>query len=134
VNNEERLRVLRMVAAGKLSPADAEELLDELEPVDRRETAATPVQFQEVSHVARSTSPRSLTIRIIENGQSKVDVRIPFALAQAAGAFLPGKAQRYLSEYGVKLDDVLSKLGTMHASGSIIHVQEGESLVDIAVV
>lgn len=133
MNNEERLRILRMVASGKLSPTDAEELLDELEPETRQEESTSAVHFQEVTEAPKSVSRQSLVIRVVEGGQSKVDVRIPFALAQAAGAFLPGKAQRYLAAYGVSLENVLERLGNLPANGSLIHVEEGNDVVHVAV-
>ncbi len=92
--SEERARILRMVANGKLSAEEAAELLEALEPAPR--TEARTASLVEPLPVASPTGARTLVINITEGGDSKVNVRIPLGLARAAGRFIPRQAQEYL--------------------------------------
>src|SRR5690349_4488563 len=100
MNDDERARVLRMVAEGKLSPEEAANLLDALEPdpepqQERSWYSSSPdagapggpppgdmtvrAQGRERS---RGRAPRAVVIQIKEGGDNKVNVRIPLGLAR----------------------------------------------------
>jgi hypothetical protein len=129
--SEERARILRMVANGKLSAEEAAELLEALEPASRTEArSALPAESMPVSS---PTGPRTLVINITEGGDSKVNVRIPLGLARAAGRFIPRQAQEYLEDHGIDLKQILSEQITGWAKGPLIEVQDEKDHVLIAV-
>jgi hypothetical protein len=76
---------------------------------------------------------RSLVINISEDGESKVNVRIPLGLARAAGRFVPRQAREYLENYDIDLQQLLSDLGTTGIVGPLIEVQDEGDQVRIAV-
>jgi hypothetical protein len=129
--SEERARILRMVADGKLSAEEAAELLEALEPAPRAESRTTiPI---EPSPATAPMVGRTLVINIIEGGDSKVNVRIPLGLARAAGRFIPRQAQEYLEDHGIDLKQILSEHITGWTKGPLIEVQDEEDRVLIAV-
>ncbi len=131
MRSEERARILRMVAEGKLSAEEAADLLEALEPAPRNETRT----------VVRPESPapepgmrgRSLVIHITEGGDSKVNVRIPLGLARAAGRFIPRQAQEFLDDHGIDLNQLLSEQSSSWTQGPLIEVHDDEDHVLIAV-
>jgi hypothetical protein len=129
--NEERARILRMVAGGKLTAEEAAELLEALEPAPRAEGRAAfpgePLPF------APPTNPRTLVINISEGGDSKVNVRIPLGLARAAGRFIPRQAQEYLEDHGIDLKQMLAEQTVAWTKGPLIEIQDEEDHVLIAV-
>ena len=129
--SEERARILRMVASGKLSAEEAAELLEALEPAPRTEARAA--SLVEPLPVASPPGARTLVINITEGGDSKVNVRIPLGLARAAGRFIPRQAQEYLEDHGIDLKQILSEQITGWAKGPLIEVQDDEDHVLIAV-
>src|SRR5437868_9584518 len=102
MSNEERARILRMVAEGKVTPAQAEDLLAALDaaPDAGARSMGPSATFGPGSMPASPVpgpprirkQPRSLVIQVKEGGDSKVNVRIPLSLARAAGKFIPRHA------------------------------------------
>ena len=105
----ESQRILEMVAEGKLSPADAERLLEKLSQSDGREAAAGA----EPSKSGR----RFLRIVIEKPGRDSVNVRIPLAFLRTGMAWtvLPKAARERLEERGIDLGRFVSlrELGSM---------------------
>ncbi len=71
---EERLRILKMVEEGKLSPEEATQLLEAL-----KETASKPHPSS-----PQEGAPRWLRIRITEGDGTKVNVNLPLRLVKVA--------------------------------------------------
>jgi hypothetical protein len=146
MNDDERARVLRMVAEGKLSPEEAAGLLDALEPETRGAGYSSPpgtpgegepgvrriASPRPVGAPGRGRSPRAVVIQIKEGGDNKVNVRIPLGLARAAGKFIPRQAQTYLANYEIDLQEFLEGAGDMEG-GTLLEVKDGENRVLIAV-
>jgi len=131
MTSEERARILRMVADGKLSAEEAADLLEALEPAPHNEArTALPAERLPVSS---PTGARTLVINITEGGDSKVNVRIPLGLARAAGRFIPRQAQEYLEDHGIDLKQILSEQTAVWTKGPLIEIQEDEDRVLIAV-
>jgi hypothetical protein len=146
MNGEERARILRMVAEGKVSPVEAEDLLAALEPAPRAATGASsaavpgaafsrrdaPSTALEGSVMPRSFARRNLVVRV-GGGGSKVNLRIPLGLARAAGRFLPRQAQEALSNYSIDLERILESVANGPEEGTLLEVQDGDEHVLIAV-
>lgn len=131
---EERSRILEMVAAGTISPAQAGDLLAALEtPVSP--TAVSP-RPSPAAPAPITTKRRYLAIEIIANGgQTHVNLRLPLGLARTIGRFIPRQAQTYLKEYEINLEDLLEGVGGAEEAGTILEVSDngGADHVRIAV-
>jgi hypothetical protein len=134
--NDERRRILQLVADGKITAEEAAELLDALNVQSRRETPSMSFPDAPPSPPApslpRTGRARSLIIQITEGSNTKVNLRIPFGLARAAGKFVPRRAEQQLREFGIELDDLLADLRGSE-DGTILQVEDDDSRVLIAV-
>jgi len=104
--NEERKKVLGMLADGKISADEAERLLDALE---NRTTETSP---QTALTKTLDNLPRYLFVKVDAVDGDKVNIRVPLKLVKAGiklQALLPQDAQdkinAKLNEKGINLDD-----------------------------
>jgi hypothetical protein len=93
----ERMKILEMLAAGKISAADAEKLLDKL-----AEQASSEVKTEERS----SSGPKQRFMRIVVDkpGQEQVNIRMPLSFMRSGShllAVLPPKVNERLAELGI---------------------------------
>lgn len=72
--SEERLRILKMVEEGKISPEDAARLLEALKASEGRAKSPT----------GTGAAPRWLRIRITEGDGTRVNVNLPVRLVKVA--------------------------------------------------
>jgi hypothetical protein len=136
---EERARILRMVADGAVSPEEAADLLEAIQPA-RPEAAEVSTSFGPpippwASPHAESgygRRPRHLVIYVKDGGESRVNLRIPLGLTRAAGKFIPRQAQGFLNKYDINLQEFLESAGNVD-SGTVLEIKDGESRVLIAV-
>jgi len=101
--NEERKKILEMLADGKISADDAERLLDKLGVEDDR---------HEPSVHSGAARPKYLRVHVDGSDGDKVDVRIPLALIRTGiklTAVMPSHVSEKLGEEGVDL----SRLGEL---------------------
>ena len=133
MSSDERARILRMVAEGKLSAEEAADLLDAVEPPPRPENRGMAAPPPPMPAMPAEGPRRSLVINISEDGESKVNVRIPLGLARAAGRFVPRQAREYLENYDIDLQQLLADLGSTGIVGPLIEVQDEGDQVRIAV-
>lgn len=129
MSSEERARILRMVAEGKLSIEQAAGLLDALEPPARTEY---PRPIQPEAPRPPSMPSRALVIQVSDDDESRVNLRIPLGLARAAGKFMPRSAQQILKEHGIDIDHFLDDLGPVQ-DGTLLEVRDSDTRVFIAV-
>lgn len=109
--NEERRRILTMLAEGKISADEAEALLDAM-------TGGTPALASGATNNGTPAAPKYLRVLVEghEEGHSgKVNVRVPFNLIRAGvklAALIPaaahGPVNKALKEQGIDFD--VSKL------------------------
>lgn len=116
--NEERRRILNMVAEGKLSAAEAEGLLDATRPAEESASPAAEPKY----------------LRVLVEGHDgghggKVNVRVPFKLIRAGvrlAALLPTAAyepvNRALKQSGVDID--ISKVRSQDLDELVQHLSE----------
>jgi hypothetical protein len=129
--NEERARILNMVAAGQVLPGEAGDLLAALDPSPQAGfplVVAAPLNSQ-----LRPMPGRSLVIRIIEEDAARVNLRIPLSLARAAGRFLPRQAKAALKEFEIDLDQLLEDVSGSAGNGALIEVHDKDTLLFIGV-
>jgi len=104
--NEERKKVLEMLADGKISADEAERLLDALE---NKTTQTSP---QTALAKTLDNLPQYLFVKVDSDDGDKVNIRVPLKLVKAGiklKALLPREAQdkinAKLDEKGINLDD-----------------------------
>ena len=131
MSSDERLRILHMVAEGKLTAAEADELLAALQPPPA--TPRVPLA-PSVAGVPLGLVPpqRYLVIRVIEGDQPKVNARIPLGLARGA-KWLSGLTEQFLSEYDLDVRGLVESLGDAPPDGTLLDIQDGDTLVWIGV-
>lgn len=135
MSNEERLRILRMVAEGKLAPAEADELLAALGPAPPAPTGAaatSPPPFVRRLGAPDATAQRYLVVRVVEDDQPKVNARIPLGRVRDAG-WLNGLTEQFLSQYDFDLAGLVQSLGDAPADGAVIDLRHDETSVWIGV-
>lgn len=105
--SEERKRILKMLAEGKISLDEADDLLSAFQRRDSSESAAT--QLEPVATV--KTRARFLRVQVSGANDEKVDVRVPLALVTAGIKFsslLPeearGKVNEAMQSKGIPFD------------------------------
>jgi len=116
---EERLRILQMVQAGKITADEAAKLLAALEQSE------TP---------AAATSARWLRIRVqdLASGKPKVNINLPLSLLQLALKFVP---RGVLQSAGTDIDlESLLTAVKEGAQGSILEVRDEEENVQVEIV
>jgi hypothetical protein len=137
MTNDERARILRMVAEGKISAEEAGDLLEAIEPPRSDPPTAHVLHPLHPLHSAPAVAPasprRSLILTITDGKQTKVNLRIPLGLAKAASRFIPRQAQEQLDEYDINIKDLLEDLANTLAVGPLIDIQDDETKVLIAV-
>jgi hypothetical protein len=104
--NEERKKVLEMLAEGKISANEAERLLETLE------SKATETSPQTALTETLNNLPKYLFVKVDSVDGDKVNIRVPLKLIKAGiklQALLPQDAQdkvnAKLNEKGINLDD-----------------------------
>jgi hypothetical protein len=93
--SEERSRILKMVAEGKITPAEAEELLDAL----KLRGAGGPQP--ETGATQPKPMPKFMYVKVIGKENDNVDVKIPLSLVRAGMRFtslIPPIAVAHINE------------------------------------
>jgi hypothetical protein len=139
--SEDRMRILNMLADGKVTAAEAERLLDALGAAPRTEIAATP----------DGAGPKYLRVQV-EKGRSDerdpkhVNIRVPLQLLRAGvrlQGILPPKARaslnEALAEQGVDLDidklkggEIETLIAALTQTSIDINAHDGRSRVKIS--
>jgi len=103
----EKRKVLDMLAAGKITPDEAEQLLDHLAPDETtgraHEVEAAANNGEDKSHAGKL---RYLRVFVDKPDRDNVNIRLPLKLVMTGiklSALVPGKAGKQLSEQGIDL-------------------------------
>ena len=108
--NDERTRILELLAAGKITASEAEQLLDALRAGPKPASAASSGQTEEPVSGPRK-NPRFMYVKVASVDGDNVDVKIPLGLARAGlrlTSLIPPLAMaeldRHMGEHGVNID------------------------------
>ena len=119
---EERKKVLDMLAAGQINVDQASELLRALgdAPVGAVPPPPPPMP-------ARTGTARLLRISIDANDdgdgeRAKIRVNVPLGLAKFAGRFLPAEARSELETQGIDLNELINALSTETPEGKLVDI------------
>jgi hypothetical protein len=137
VPSDEGKQVLKLLAEGKIDVEQAFRLLRALGDIDERPRAPTP-PVQPTPPLAPEppmppgTRGRILRIRVTENGQQKVNVAIPLAIARVGKMKLAssGLVRGHLSKFGIDLDELLRSIDF---PGKFVDIADDEDRVEIFV-
>ena len=135
--SDEGKQVLKLLAEGKIDVEQAFRLLRALGDIDERPRGPTP-PFPPTSPLASEppmppgTRGRILRIRVTENGQQKVNVAIPLAIARVGKMKLAssGLVRGHLSKFGIDLDELLRSIDY---PGKFVDIADDEDRVEIFV-
>ncbi|HKK73079.1 MAG TPA: hypothetical protein VKA86_17895 [Candidatus Krumholzibacteria bacterium] len=99
--SREREKILRMVADGTITPDEAEQLLNRLDP-----RAPTAVAEPSTERGERPPGPIKYLRVVINGGDDKVNVRVPIALIRTGiklSTLMPNDASEHLRQKGIDL-------------------------------
>ena len=104
----ETKKVLELLAAGKISPEDAERLLDKLTGAassPEQSSSQTPgTAANTAGGACGSRRPRFIRVQVERPGREGVNVRVPLSCARGGRhwmAFLPTRVAEKLQEHGI---------------------------------
>jgi hypothetical protein len=136
VSNEERVRVLQMVAEGKVSPAEADEVLGALmaPPASPVIAPPSPPPFKAPAGNGQATK-RRLRIQVSDEneGDRHIQVRIPAGLTHSQQEFLTRQVRQPLEEHGVDLSELLDDLDQWPSGTTLFNLSQNEVHIDIRV-
>jgi SHOCT-like protein len=101
-------RVLRLVAEGRLTAAEAAPILDALDSRPGSTAAGSAVPDDRPADQADDTPGKVLRVQVTEKGRAVINLRIPLSLGRAAIGQVPGLSEstsdriREAIEAGVK--------------------------------
>jgi hypothetical protein len=135
VPSEEGKQVLELLAQGKIDVDQAYRLLRALGDVE--EGAPRPPRAPFAPTPPTPPSPpgprgRILRIRVTEDGEQKVNVAIPLAIARVGKMKLAssGLVRGHLGKFGIDLDELLR---SVDFPGKIVDIADDEDRVEIFV-
>jgi hypothetical protein len=112
-------RVLKLVAEGRLTAAEAAPILDALSALGGRGTKGeAPFAAPAESSNGESRPARYARIQVMEGGRRAVDLRVPISLGKLALARVPGLS-------GPQLNDVQSAIES-GSLGPILDIQDSD--------
>jgi hypothetical protein len=140
VPSEEGKQVLQLLAEGKIDVEQAYRLLRALGDVEEgtpRPPRAPFAPFPPTPPIPPTPSGpggrgRILRIRVTEDGEQKVNVAIPLAIARVGKMKLAssGLVRGHLGKFGIDLDELLR---TVDFPGKIVDIADDEDRVEIFV-
>lgn len=125
---EEGKQVLKLLAEGKIDTEQAYRLLKALGDIEDRPKPPAPPP----PPPGPGGRGRILRIRVTEDGQQKVNVAIPLAIARIGKMKLAqsGLVRGHLSKFGIDLDELLRSIDT---PGRVVDINDDEDRVEIFV-
>lgn len=115
--SEERLKILKMLEEGKITVEEAARLIEAVESPTSARRAGEKAEF--------------LRILVCENGQEKVKINVPLALARIAMRAIPNAARQQINAQGLDIDQLLSGVVDNLKPGKLVDVQDGSDHVEI---
>lgn len=130
MSEDERVRVLKMVAAGTISPEEANDVLESLEPGQAMPPAAAIASASPPAAVRASRSTLEINL---SDGEKSVSVRIPAGLAPAQRQFLLRPALPHLAQWDIDLDELLSVAEQFPKDTTLLSLSEDERSIQVRV-
>ena len=130
--SDEGKQVLQLLAEGKIDVEQAYRLLRALGDVEGATPRPPRAPVPPVPPTAPGGRGRILRIRVTEDGEQKVNVAIPLAIARVGKMKLAssGLVRGHLGKFGIDLDELLR---TVDFPGKIVDIADDEDRVEIFV-
>ena len=136
--SEEGRQVLQLLAEGKIDVEQAYRLLRALGDVEEATPRAPRAPFSPtppnppIQPGPQGARGRILRIRVTEDGEQKVNVAIPLAIARIGKMKLAssGLVRGHLGKFGIDLDELLR---SVDFPGKIVDIADDEDRVEIFV-
>ncbi len=114
--NEERKRILELLAEGQINAEEAERLLEALEG---------PAQIELLPRGGGAA--RLLRIYVHDpKDDTEIKVNLPLALARFALKFIPEEQRAQITEAGFDLDELLASLKAETPEGRLVELEQGD--------
>lgn len=126
----ERVRVLKMVAAGTISPEEANDVLESLEPGHAMPPAAA---IASAPPLAPNRASRSVLMIEVSDGEKHVCVRIPTGLAQPYRQILLRPAMPFLEQWDVSLEELASVADQFSKGTTLLSLSQDEQRIEVTV-
>lgn len=120
--SEEKRIILEMVKDGKISVDEAEQLLDKANPGESIDDTAV---------AKKPSSKKFLRIRVTEEDNEKVNIKIPMALAKVGLKFIPKNKLKVNGEE-INSDQILEMIQE-GAEGEIVNIDASDKGKEVKV-
>ena len=130
--SEEGKQVLQLLAEGKIDVEQAYRLLRALGDVDEGAPRPARAPIPPTPPIPPGARGRILRIRVTEDGEQKVNVAIPLAIARIGKMKLAssGLVRGHLGKFGIDLDELLR---SVDFPGKVVDISDDEDRVEIFV-
>ena len=115
--SDERMRVLKMLEKGEISAEEATELLNALDE----------------KPVIKKKEKKYIKILISENGEEKVNVKLPLTLAKIIARFIPQSAIKSMEEEDLDIKEIINAVESDLEEGPIVDIHDGGDSIVITV-
>ncbi|MCF7944024.1 MAG: hypothetical protein K9L75_00635 [Spirochaetia bacterium] len=137
---EERMRVLQMIADGKISAEEGAQLLESMgeEAADSRNShtelsSYNGAEGQEKGGLSGIKGKKlRIQVRSRETGKVKVNLKIPLRLARIAEKFVPKEAKKEMEEQGINISQIVDSLDELE-DATLVDVSDEDSGEDIRI-
>lgn len=140
--SEDRSRILKMLAEGKITAEEAERLLDALEARADSSTASAESAIKGDFEPLIAALPKYLYVKVVAVNGDNVDVKIPIALVRSGlklTSLIPSKAMDQIndsmSEHGMSVDfsnlkpeDIDELVGTLREMEINVDAKNGDNV------
>lgn len=114
--NEERKRILELLAEGQINAEEAERLLEALEGTAEAELSPRG-----------GGAARLLRIYVHDpEDDTEIKVNLPLSLARFALKFIPEEQRAQIAEAGFDLDELLASLKSETPEGRLVELEQGD--------
>ncbi|AZR72225.1 hypothetical protein BBF96_01720 [Anoxybacter fermentans] len=115
--SEERKKILQMLAEGKITVEEANELLNALNEGQERQSVSREAHF--------------LRIKVWEDGKEKVNVNIPLSLAKMFMKFIPTEAKLQMESHDIDLNAIIRDIQNGAPAGKLVEIVDDGDRVEI---
>ncbi len=123
--SEERMRILQMVAEGKVTPEEGARLIEAL--------VHSRAALGEGTEAPPRLSGKFLVVRFFESENKQGTVRVPLELLDVAARFVPPEAEVEVGGAKIKPSAILAAVRGGLGYGEIVDVKDGEEWVKITI-
>lgn len=123
--SEERMRILQMVAEGKVTPEEGARLVEAL--------AQSRLVTGEGTEALPRLSGKFLVVRFYESEDKHGTVRVPLELLDVAARFVPPDAEVDVAGAKIKPSAILTAVREGLGYGDIVDIKDGEQWVKVTI-